>query len=298
MVLSGIPSHWNWQDLKDHIRKYVDRQPGWTNVQPNYSTGALMGSFPITGRKDADKIYDRFAHPSNKKLLLIHRWELLPVSSTPRFLQCNCSSRFNDLTPGSHSPGRSGISPQVVARCLLSGQPSVPMAPVPATVAAPAYQYSYPQQLSQPIQYSLYSTPVAAATVALRAPAVVPAAVYSSTGSGVPVNVRHGAMLTESRGIFISGLSYAVGPSELDALLKIAGRPIRSELLRDPSTGKSKGIATAQFATKEEAQYAVSKLNNTEHMGMTVRVRLDKESTSVGQLQGPVIVDGSNGYRA
>jgi RNA recognition motif-containing protein len=139
-------------------------------------------------------------------------------------------------------------------------------------------------------------TPISPVITTPRTLSITQAPLYSSMGSGVPVNIRHGAMLTESRGIFISSLSFSVGPSELEALLKVAGRPIRSELLRDASTGRFKGSATAQFATKEEAQQAANRLNNSEHMGMVLKVRLDKETTSIGQVQGPVIANGSTGY--
>lgn len=125
--------------------------------------------------------------------------------------------------------------------------------------------------------------------------AAAPMSVYAAASNGMPVNVGGGAVYTEARGIFISNLSYSVGTSELRNLLASVGRPIQQTLQRDSRTGKSKGSATALFQTKEEAQYAVARLHNHKHMGMTLKVRLDTEATIVGQ--GPVIVDGSSSSR-
>lgn len=119
--------------------------------------------------------------------------------------------------------------------------------------------------------------------------------VYTPSGGGMPVNLRGGGVLTEARGIFISNLSYKAGPSDLLALLSRVARPVDYKMYKDPRTGHFKGSATAKFATKEEAQATVAHLNQTMHMGMVINVRPDTERTPVGQVQAPVIVNGS-GY--
>ena len=111
---------------------------------------------------------------------------------------------------------------------------------------------------------------------------------------GIPVNVRGGAMLTEARGIFLSNLSYQIRPNDLNDLLNTVGRPVESKLHRDSRSGQFKGSATAKFATQQEAQYAATQLNGKLHMGQTILVRLDTEKTIVGEVQAPVIVNGSN----
>ncbi|KAI8937770.1 hypothetical protein NX059_005469 [Plenodomus lindquistii] len=94
--------------------------------------------------------------------------------------------------------------------------------------------------------------------------------VYSTSTNGMPVNVRGGAVLTEARGIFIRNLSYKATLDDLNKLLYTVGIPVDSQLLRDPRTGVFKGLATARFGSKEEAQYAATYLNGREHMGMSL----------------------------
>jgi hypothetical protein len=120
--------------------------------------------------------------------------------------------------------------------------------------------------------------------------------VYSANPLGMPVNVRHGAVLTEARGIFIQNLSYKCTPSDLRQLLLTVGQPVDYKLLRDARTGVFKGSATAVFGAQEQAQYAAHYLNGVEHMGMKIIVRLDKETTAVGQA-GPPLIVGSDMYR-
>ncbi|OCL04338.1 hypothetical protein AOQ84DRAFT_442161 [Glonium stellatum] len=290
--ITGLPENWTWQDLKDYIRKHVNNQPGWTEVfktKRSPSCTVTEGYFRICGAEDADRAYNRFAQNPTHRDMLVHQWELSrdrDLNVEPPLTKCNCSTQYPDLSLGSHSPGS-----------MFKSEPVAAMVSTPAAVTATPYQYTYTQQVTRTTtQYPYYATPMSP-VIASPALSITQAPVYSSTSSGIPVNVRHGAMLTEYRGIFISGLSFSVGPSELEILLKSSGRPIRSELLRDASTGRFRGSATAQYATKEEAQLAVNRLNNTEHMGMIIKVRLDKETTSIGQVQGPVIANGSTGYQ-
>ncbi|CAO2657513.1 Nn.00g036390.m01.CDS01 [Neocucurbitaria sp. VM-36] len=119
--------------------------------------------------------------------------------------------------------------------------------------------------------------------------------IYSTSTTGIPVNVRGGAVLTEARGIFIRNLNYKVTPEELAKLLSTVGHPVHYNLHLDPRTGVFKGVATAKFASKEEAQYAATYLDRRQHMGMTLSVRMDTDTTVVGQAE-PMVVNGSYGY--
>ena len=187
----------------------------------------------------------------------------------------------------SHSPNRSGIDVGGVNHYL--GRTGGAAASTYAMPTAAVYGYaSYPQAqaYATPPAHSYYQTPVQ-----LAAPQMP---IYSTNASGLPVNVGHGAYLTEARGIFISNLDYNVGPIELGQLLQTVGRVIVDQKMHnDPKTGQFKGLATAQFATKSDAVHAVQVLNNTKHMNKTIHVRLDTDTTVVGS-QGPVIVNGSN----
>jgi RNA recognition motif-containing protein len=148
--------------------------------------------------------------------------------------------------------------------------------------AQPSYQYGnyyHATTYTPPSVYSYPSTPMQP--------------VYSQSSAGLPVNLSRGAVITETRGIFLQGLNYSVGNSDLATLLNNAGlRPEQARVHKD-SRGASKGVATARFSTKAEAEYAVAKLNGTTHAGKTLTVRMDTNSTVVGSLE-PFVVDGTN----
>lgn len=113
----------------------------------------------------------------------------------------------------------------------------------------------------------------------------------------MPVNVQNGAVLTEARGIFIRNLSFKATVEDLGQLLSTVGHPIHYSLIRDSRTGVFKGAATAKFSSKEQAQYAVYYLDQLEHMGMKLSVRMDTEATVVGRAERPMVVNGSHPYR-
>jgi RNA recognition motif-containing protein len=126
---------------------------------------------------------------------------------------------------------------------------------------------------------------------AVQRRAVMPQPAYPMTASGIPVNGTDGLLRTESRGIHIKGLNYMCTERDLQGLLSsYGGHPTSIVLPREGRSAKCKGWATAEFATKEEAQIAVSRLNQAQHMGKVVSVRHDKDAASV---QGPVIANGS-----
>jgi hypothetical protein len=70
------------------------------------------------------------------------------------------------------------------------------------------------------------------------------------------------------------------------------GYPIHIQLQRDSRTGLFKSAATAKFASKELAQHAANTLNSREHIGMTLHVRIDTDTTVVGRAE-PMVVNGS-----
>jgi len=200
-------------------------------------------------------------------------------------LRCNCSSLFPEVPEGSHSAGRCGIDLGRVGHLKGGGRAaystSVPQYnPTPATYG---YGYHTTQAYSNPAVYASYAVPT-------------PMPVYSSNPHGMPVNVRHGAVLTEARGIFIQNLNFKCTPSDLDQLLLTVGHPVDRKLITDTRTGVFKGAATAVFGTQEQAQHAAHYLHGVKHMGMTLSVRMDKETTAIGQA-GPPLIVGSDMYR-
>ncbi|CAO2658380.1 Nn.00g061030.m01.CDS01 [Neocucurbitaria sp. VM-36] len=108
--------------------------------------------------------------------------------------------------------------------------------------------------------------------------------IFSTSATGIPVNIEGELVKTEARGIFISNLHYDATEADLATLFSIVGNPLRSCLHRHQRNKKSKGVATAEFRTVSEAQL--------------LQARLDKEATATGVIrtdEEPFIVNGSWG---
>jgi RNA recognition motif-containing protein len=118
--------------------------------------------------------------------------------------------------------------------------------------------------------------------------------IYSTSTNGMPVNVRGRAILIEARSVFIRNLSYRCTQDDLNRLLQTVGYPIHSQLQLDRRTGVFKGAATAKFASKELAQHAANTLNGREHIGITIHVRIDTNTTVVRRAE-PIVVNRSYG---
>ena len=216
----------------------------------------------------------------------MHVWQTRRSNDGFRLVKCNCSAHFAELPEGAHSPGLCGID---IGRVNQLGGKSYAALPSQYMPVQPGYAYAaYPPITTYTIQ------PVYATQISPIPPVATQPPVYSASNSGIPVNIREGAMLTEARGIFIQNLSYKVGSDELKNLLCTVGRPVDCKVHRDRS-GVSKGVATAKFASMHEAQLAVTHLNRKPHRGMTLKVRLDQDTTVVGQVGPPLVVNGSVG---
>ncbi|KAF2476391.1 uncharacterized protein BDR25DRAFT_375311 [Lindgomyces ingoldianus] len=286
MLIASGPSHYapflsGWQEFKDHIRRIVDHQPGWAEVMPGPRKGEMQGFVRLEKRVDADAAYE---HYTISRGLLVHLFKTSRTSGDYRLLKCNCGPYFPDMSERSHSPTRSGVQADVTRQSIPRAYSAVvPQYPVPTAYSwDPLYT-----QIPSYAQAPTYSNPVAS---------VQQVPTYSASTNGIPVNVRHGAMLTEARGIFISNLSYQCTPNDLFNLLCTVGRTTDYKLHKD-SRGQPNGAATAKFATKEEAHRAATHLNGKQHMGMTINARLDMNTTVIGQAQSPVIVNGSTASR-
>jgi hypothetical protein len=213
--------------------------------------------------------------------MLVHVWETCRSNEGFRIIICNCSSLFPEVPDGAHSAIRCEIDLGRVGHLTGGGK-------VTYTVSAPQYMpaqsiYGYGCPTSQS-----YNVPAVCAGYA-PPPQM---SIYSANTYGMPVNVGHGAILTEARGIFIRNLSYKCTLSDLHSLLLTVGQPVDYKLLRDSRTGVFKGLATATFGSQDLAVQAACCLNGVEHMGMTLSLRMDKETTPVGHT-APLIVDGS-----
>ncbi|TKA82099.1 hypothetical protein B0A55_01808 [Friedmanniomyces simplex] len=127
---------------------------------------------------------------------------------------------------------------------------------------------------------------------------------YAYTSNGLPVNTNQGAIRTESRGVFVSGLNYKARSRDVEALFSRAGEISKCEVQKDAASGRSKGKATVRYSSAAGAQQAVSMFNDKCFMDMPLKVRLDTEKTVVGppnvataqassRSSQPIIVNGS-----
>lgn len=173
-----------------------------------------------------------------------------------------------------------------------------------AIAAWQSFRTNYPQQALQAQQ--ALSAQLAPTNTPQQNPYQSP--MYMSAANGTPVNVSRGAVRTEYRGIFVSGLNYKAHRKDVEAYFGRAGRITALEVQKDPTTGKSKGNATVQYSSTEEASKAVRDFHGTSFMKMRLNVRMDTEATAVStpsngalraQMQKkataePLIVNGSS----
>lgn len=102
------------------------------------------------------------------------------------------------------------------------------------------------------------------------------AAVYTvSPHSGLPVNLSHGAVEIEPRGIFIGNVPFNTTWMELKDHLRSAGNILRCDVPHF-ADGKPRGYAVALFETPKEAKEAVALFDGTPFAGRPLRVRLDR----------------------
>ncbi|KAL5404119.1 hypothetical protein PMIN06_013045 [Paraphaeosphaeria minitans] len=278
LVVSGqlrkAPYLADWKAFKDHIRMVVKEQPGWSNVCEGKIRGDMQGWCRLKDKEDANSVYSAYS-----RQVVIHIFATSLRTGYWDLLKCNCNRHFGVGDRG-HSPGRSGIDVNAVNQVF--GKRESTSATYHAVPAQPCYQYANYYHATTYTPPSVYPYPGT-----LMQP------VYSQSSAGLPVNLSRGAVITETRGIFLQGLNYSVGNSELATLLNNAGlRPEHANVHKDPR-GASKGVATARFSTKAEAEYAVAKLNGTTHVGKTLTVRMDTNATVIGSLE-PFVVDGTN----
>lgn len=120
------------------------------------------------------------------------------------------------------------------------------------------------------------------------------------TPNHCPINATGGLIQTESRGIFISQLDYAIEQRQLEEYLRRIGPFDSCEIRRDPTSGRSRGIATAKFASAEAAARAIQVLHGQKILSKTVSVRFDTEKEAVAPKSsiksphgGLIIANGS-----
>ncbi|KAF3090493.1 hypothetical protein TWF569_004415 [Orbilia oligospora] len=124
--------------------------------------------------------------------------------------------------------------------------------------------------------------------------AIPPTPVFVNNASGVPVNLSHGGVQTESRGIFIGNLPYNTHWKDLRTFLSPAGNIIRCDVPRKPNN-KGRGYATVLFASSQEAERACEMFNGTMYQGRQIRVRLDTYANTKAVEVGSTVASASTG---
>ena len=65
-----------------------------------------------------------------------------------------------------------------------------------------------------------------------------------------------------SRQLYVGNLPYETGEAELQELFSRAGNVDSVKVMRDMATGRARGFAFVEMSTDDEAQKAISELNN------------------------------------
>ncbi len=97
-----------------------------------------------------------------------------------------------------------------------------------------------------------------------------------------------------ARKLYVGNLPYETGEQDLQALFAGAGTVETVSLMRDMATGRARGFAFVEMASDEDAQNAITTLNNYSLGGrnLTVNEARPKASTGGGGFGG-----GGNGRR-
>jgi len=74
------------------------------------------------------------------------------------------------------------------------------------------------------------------------------------------------------RKLFVGNLPYTATEADLEGLFARVGAVESVQVMRDMATGRARGFAFVEMATEEEAQRAVTELNQTELGGRTLAV--------------------------
>ncbi len=87
-----------------------------------------------------------------------------------------------------------------------------------------------------------------------------------------------------SRKLYVGNLPYETGEAELQELFGRAGTIETVKVMRDMATGRARGFAFVEMSTEEEAQAAITELNNYQlgGRGLTVNEARPKPAHAGG----------------
>ena len=105
---------------------------------------------------------------------------------------------------------------------------------------------------------------------------------YATSASGLPVNIKNGAAVTESRAIFVSKLNYKAKESEIKKLFGAAGKIVSCTVQKDSKSNEAnRGHAQIEYETAAQAERAIKMFNGESFMKMRLNVRPDKNATTI-----------------
>ncbi len=77
--------------------------------------------------------------------------------------------------------------------------------------------------------------------------------------------------------IYVSNLSFRIGDDELRRIFEAHGEVASAKVVRDRETGRSRGFGFVEMPSNEEAQQAISDLNQKEIEGRNINVNEARE---------------------
>ena len=100
-----------------------------------------------------------------------------------------------------------------------------------------------------------------------------------------------------ARKLYVGNLPYNTNEQDLQDLFASAGSVDTVNLMRDMATGQARGFAFVEMATDEEAQKAISMLNERDFGGRNLTVNEARPKVSSGGGGGFGGGGGGNGRR-
>ena len=98
-----------------------------------------------------------------------------------------------------------------------------------------------------------------------------------------------------ARKLYVGNLPYTTNEQDLQDLFSTAGTVDSINVMRDMATGRARGFAFVEMATDEEAQQAISLLNERDFGGRNLTVNEARPKVSSGGFGGGGGYGGNGG---
>ena len=82
--------------------------------------------------------------------------------------------------------------------------------------------------------------------------------------------------------IYVGNLHYEINEDQLREIFEEYGEVSSAKIINDRETGRSKGFGFVEMANEDEANKAISELNDAELKGRNMRVNQARERTGGG----------------